>query len=367
MTLPFFISSSMRVLLAGGGTLGSVTPLLAVTENLKETFGEKNVSFLWIGTRKGPEKEFAERAGLPFRSIHGGKLRRYFDVRNFIDPFFILMGVAEASYHVLRFRPDVVLNAGSYIGVPVVLAAWFFRVRVLLLQLDVAPSLSNLLVSRCADAIGASFEESMSFFSKKKTTYIGMPVRKSVSEWQKRAKSPSERNAVRKKWNIANDLPLLLILGGGTGASALNRLVWDTIEQLAQKMNVVHVTGKEKMSAGLFHDRYRAVELLGDELIPLMACSDIVVTRAGLGTLSELAFLGIPSIVVPLPDSHQEKNAEIFERRGACVFVAQKYLENNLPTAVNSLLANSEKRKKLSENMQKVFPLDWGERIRGIM
>lgn len=348
-------SEKLRVLFAGGGTLGSVTPLLAVKEMIEES--HTNTSFYWIGTRSGPERDLIEKAGIPFIPIFGGKLRRYFDVRNFLDPILLAFGIAQSLYHIIRLKPDLIVNAGSYIGVPVVFSGSLRNIKSIVFQLDVVPSISNLLCANFADAIGLAFKESTHGFPKKKSEHVGVPVRKAVYEWRELKREEARRKNIRANVGIHDELPFVLVLGGGTGAQTLNELTWGGLEKLMSSMHIVHVTGKNKNTKAVQAGRYHAFEFLVDDLIPLMACADLVVTRAGLGTLSELSVLETPSIVIPISNSHQEKNAELFAKSSACVYLSQAYLDpTRYANTIIALMSESARREDLSCAMAKVFP-----------
>jgi len=141
----------MKVLLVGGGTGGSVSPLLAVAKNLR--FKKPEIEFLWLGSRNGPEKKMVTSQDIEFKWIFSGKLRRYFSWRNFVDPFFILAGLFQSFILLYKERPNIVVSAGSFIAVPTSLAAWFFRVPVLIHQQDVRPGLANKILAYVAKRI----------------------------------------------------------------------------------------------------------------------------------------------------------------------------------------------------------------------
>ena len=341
----------MKILFTGGGTLGSLTPLLAIAEELRARGGD--LEFIWIGTSAGPERALVEAAGIPFSSIVSAKFRRYFDLRNFSDPFLLVMGIIQSARVIRRFKPDVIVNAGSYIGVPVLIAGSLLGSRGVVLQLDLVPSLSNQLAAGFVDAILAGYDESAGAFSPKKTRTIGIPVRAAYRDSTLITRAKSE---LLRRYGIRKDFPLLLVLGGGTGAEFLNTLVRSTLSQLCTGAHVLLVTGKGKGSVPpIVHAGYTEVELLEHELPLVMARADAVATRAGMGTLAELCALQKPIVIIPIPGSHQEANARFFEKNHAARVLQQDQCTPDCFLSVaRDLLYDADRRALLARGMEKL-------------
>lgn len=341
----------MRIVFTGGGTLGPVMPLLALIERLKEK-GEGSDSFFWIGTRHGIERFVVSKKNICYAGIFAGKLRRYFDLRNFFDPFLILLGFIQSCFIILWMRPNCIVSAGGYVGVPVIFVGWLFHIKILLLQLDITPSLANCITTPFAYRIFASCSESAKRFPKSKTSITGIPI--SFTK-----KSASEKGEILKSTLDIHDTdPVILILGGGTGSQAMNKLVQDSLPELVQKTHVIHITGKGKGLIDTNHtNRYHSFELVTDEMSLYYECADIVVARAGMGTLSILSNLGKVSFIIPLPHSHQEQNASFFEKQKSILYIAEKYLTPHIFVKEIYSLLNDEVRKKMySENIRKALP-----------
>ncbi|MBI4600233.1 UDP-N-acetylglucosamine--N-acetylmuramyl-(pentapeptide) pyrophosphoryl-undecaprenol N-acetylglucosamine transferase [Candidatus Uhrbacteria bacterium] len=338
-----------RILFTGGGTLGSVMPLLAIWEQCGNA---KDTAALWLGTRTGPERTFVERAGIPFRPIHAGKIRRYADVRNVVDPLFILVGFIQSCFYIIRFNPDVIINAGSFVGVPAIIAGRLFGKRCIIWQLDMVPSMSNKIAAAWAGAIAVSVKEAGAAYDQKKIHVVGMPVRKSIQEAERARCDPARTGEFRSHFGINDDAPVLLVLGGGTGAMEINALIWKTYKKLTETMHVIHITGKGKESSGEHSDgRYHQIAL-SEDLPRAYAIADVVITRAGMGTISELAYFGLPAVVVPIPDSHQEKNADFLKRNHAAIVCDQRVLSPELLTEhIENILGNVELQKSLGMQM----------------
>jgi UDP-N-acetylglucosamine--N-acetylmuramyl-(pentapeptide) pyrophosphoryl-undecaprenol N-acetylglucosamine transferase len=364
----------MKIALSGGGTGGSVAPLLAVYREIQKSEG---VDFLFIGGNNSIEKDLADENEIGFKSIISGKFRRYFDPRNFITPFAVIYGFFQALGILRRWNPDILLTAGSFVAVPVTWAAWLLKIPVIIHQQDIQKGLANKLMTPFARKITVTFPDSLKDFPRKKTVLTGNPVREGVF-----CGNPGQ---ARSLFSLSQDnIPVVLILGGGTGALTLNKIVTDSLPRLLEFCQVIHVAGKGKnifQDSNLENvyrpesveemlgktetsnyinsniDRYHAHEFLDiDDLRQAFSIADIVVTRAGISTLSELSALGKPVIIVPLPESHQEKNANYFSARNAALILNQKILNPELFTNfIKDLLNSGSKRAELASNISKIM------------
>ena len=342
----------MKILFAGGGTLGPVTPLLAVIDEVQRLRPEAECVF--VGTSKGPERRLVEEAGVRFLVLDAPKLRRYLDVRTLLLPFAFLKAFWHADRLLAREKPDAVVGAGGYVQVPIGLAAKLRGVKIVIHQQDVVPTLSNTLLASLADAITTTFDVSLKDFPKKKTTVIGNPVRRLVEE--------GDRATGLKKLDLSGERPLILALGGGTGSLFLNGKIAEALPFLTGFADVAHLTGYGKAAPlpPLEHsERYRRVEFIGADIAHVLAAADLVVCRAGLGTLTELAALSKPVILVPIADSHQEKNAElVVERGGAKMFRERELAPEPLANALRDLLKKSEDARRLGSTLHTLFRPD---------
>ncbi len=338
---------SHRLLCVGGGTGGSVSPLLAVAAEWLRQFPASDRRF-W-GSAAGPERTLVTEAGLPFSSLPAGKLRRYASFANLLDLVKILCGFFVALTRLVRWRPSVIVSAGSYVAVPVVWAGWILRIPSLIHQQDVRPGLANRLMLPFASRLTLTFNESNSFFPSGKTVVTGNPFRPELA-------AGSARRG-RELWNFHEELPILLCLGGGTGARSLNELLVSIAPTILEQAQVLHLTGPGKL-VPFVHPRYRAVPFLTADFSQALAMADLVISRAGLSTLTELAVLAKPTIVVPLPDTHQEANAAFFARPGAVRVVEQRAGATALLAAVQSLLTNTDVRRQLSIQIQRLVRPD---------
>jgi UDP-N-acetylglucosamine--N-acetylmuramyl-(pentapeptide) pyrophosphoryl-undecaprenol N-acetylglucosamine transferase len=371
-----FFKRKFKILFTGGGTAGSVAPLLAVAEELTspqsfpsqgeeivEAVGEQLSSyeggsrarfdFLWIGTKRGVERSMVENAGIKFKAIMAGKWRRYFSFKNFLDIFKIKLAFWQALWFILNWRPSLVMSAGSFVSVPVVWAAWLLGVPVMIHQQDVRPGLANKLMAPFAKIITVTFEKSLKDYGKK-AVWTGNPVRQRISHNAYRITHNAQHIT---NFSTQEGLPIVLVLGGGTGALAINKLVEQSLEELTKFCQVIHVTGKNKgirnQESGIRN--YVSYDFLeGGRMAEVLVLADVVVSRAGMSTLSELSYLKKPAIIIPMSDSHQEENAQMF--KDAAVVLEQKDLTaEKLAREIKTLLDDEERRKGLGEQMGRVM------------
>jgi UDP-N-acetylglucosamine--N-acetylmuramyl-(pentapeptide) pyrophosphoryl-undecaprenol N-acetylglucosamine transferase len=332
----------MRYLFTGGGTMGSVTPLLATIPELQRL--DAAYEGLWVCTKTGPEAGLLQAEGMTVRTIASGKLRRYFSLHNLTDLFRILVGFGQAWRLLGEWRPDVVVTAGSFVAVPVVWAAALRRVPVHVHQLDIRPGLANKLAAPFAKSLSVSFEKSVGDYAKPQPVWTGNPVRAAILG--------ADRAEAARFFEL--DLaarPTVLVLGGGTGAVALNELVALAVPQVDRELNLIHLTGRGKQPAvPPGHHNYRAYEYLHGQMGLAFAAADLVVTRAGMGTLTELAALQKPTVIVPMPSSHQEDNAVFFEQAGAAETWDERQLTpGKLAGQLIALTADAGRRQQLGQ------------------
>ncbi|MBU4370104.1 undecaprenyldiphospho-muramoylpentapeptide beta-N-acetylglucosaminyltransferase [Patescibacteria group bacterium] len=350
-----------KIILAGGGTGGSVAPLLAVADEIKKTKPE--TKFLFIGTRKGvPEKELVKNKNIPYQAIFSGKFRRYISLKNIIDPFLILIGFFQSFFIILKFKPKAIFSAGGFISVPLAWAAWLLRKPIFIHQQDIIPGLANKLIAPLAKKITISFDKSFKNFKKRKTILTGNPVRKEIFL--------GDKEKAIKQFNLDNNLPVLLIIGGGTGAQKINEMIAQIVPELVEFCQVIHLTGKGKKieDKKLDFKNYQQYEFLSQEIPDLYQAADLIISRAGLGVLTELSVLKKPMICIPIPDSHQEFNAQYYADQEAVVLINQKILKPGKLLEKIKKTINSEKQlKDLSNNISKLAHPRAGEKIAKII
>jgi UDP-N-acetylglucosamine--N-acetylmuramyl-(pentapeptide) pyrophosphoryl-undecaprenol N-acetylglucosamine transferase len=317
------------ILLTGGGTLGSVTTLLALVPHLQK----KGYAVHWVGTVDGPERELVEAAGIPFSAIRAPKFRRYFTWKHLLMPYELVKGCMQAFQLLYAEKPAAIVTAGGFVSVPVVWMGWVRKVPALIHQQDVQLGLANFLMTPCATAFTVTFEASMKHFPRSKTLWTGNPVR--------------DLTPTTHVFALDTSVPTVLVFGGGTGAHALNALVSTALCEIA---NVIHSTGKGKAAPAITHPRYHHSELLGEEMKEALRAATVVVCRAGLGTIAELSALRKPAIVVPLPGTHQERNAALLRKQHAAIVCEQKHLTpTSLVDTIRTILVDTKTQQQLGE------------------
>src|SRR5256714_163381 len=329
----------MKVLVSGGGSGGHIYPALAVASLLEKQY---QAEVLYLGSDDGLENELAPAAGFPLAVIKAGKLQRYVSWSTVTGMARVPVGITQAVGIIRKFRPDVVFTSGGYVAVPAGLAARVNSVPLLMHQQDVPPNLSNRLIAPLATRISVAFADSLSYFPARKTLQLGNPVRQEILDM--RQVSPQE---ARRQLELDAELPLLLVTGGSQGARHLNQVVCRTLPDLLPYCQVLQISGKlllqetrelseqamAELDAGL-RQRYRLVPYLNEEMPAALQAAELVLCRSGAATLSELAVLGKPSILVPLPpaigSSPQAANAGMFGRSGAAQVVKDTELTREL-------------------------------------
>jgi UDP-N-acetylglucosamine--N-acetylmuramyl-(pentapeptide) pyrophosphoryl-undecaprenol N-acetylglucosamine transferase len=254
------------------------------------------------------------------------------------------------SFLIIRtVKPDIIISAGGFMAVPLIWVSTLFRIKVMIHQQDIVPSLTNRLVQSCAHIITVAFEESLKDFPQAKTIWTGNPVRSEIEQG-----SPS---AAYSLFGLTQGMQTILVLGGGTSSFFLNALIGDAKSELTKFCQIIHVHGGKNPPEP--SERYLPIEFLRERLKEAYAVSDIVISRAGLSTLTELAYLAKPTILIPLADTHQEQNAEYFGKRGAAVVLKQ---EDATPSVfvseIKQLLLSAEKRMQLSASIHTLMKPD---------
>ncbi len=316
----------MRIVISGGGTGGHIYPALAVATLLRDKY---NADILYLGSDDGLEADLVPAAGFQMEVVKAGKLRRYVSWKTLKGIGRVPVGIAQAVGIVRKFRPHVTFTSGGYVAVPSGLAARLNGVPLLMHQQDVPPNLSNRLIAPLATHISVAFADLVRFFPSRKTLHLGNPVRQEILDVCQI--TPQQ---ARHELGFAPEIPLLLVTGGSQGARYLNQVIVKALPELLKSCQVLQISGNKLFSEtqlasdeilanvdAIDKQRYRLVPYMSDEMPMALQAAELVVCRAGAATLSELAVLGKPSILVPLPPgiggSPQEVNAKVFSSKRA--------------------------------------------------
>jgi UDP-N-acetylglucosamine--N-acetylmuramyl-(pentapeptide) pyrophosphoryl-undecaprenol N-acetylglucosamine transferase len=337
--------------MTGGGTLGPVTPLIAIGNVLEVS--ALNMQIVWVGTPQGPEGELLKNLGYRFISLKTAKLPRYASVSILSAPFVLGKSYFQAREIIHREKPDLVMSAGGYVSVPMIWAARTMGVKTWIHQLDVRPGLANKMMSRFTDRITTSWKKSVAAFPKEKTEWIGSPVRDGF-------KKADKEEGVRS-WGVNPDLPTVLVVGGGTGATWINQAMPEIAPNLLDKMNVIHQTGRRGTTCCAPTESVPGKYIQTDFIVEMdkaFAVANIVVCRAGMGTLSELALTSKPAIVIPMPGSHQEDNAAVLRDNKAAIVFKESQGVQELEDVILKLLANKSHQKELGKKIHNILPTE---------
>jgi len=335
-----------KIILSGGGTGGSVTPLLYIYKDLKNEF-----DFLFVGTYKGIEKSLVSKEGIAFKAILSGKWRRYFSFHNFLDLFIVFLAFWQSLFLIIKERPSLVISAGGFVAVPLSFAAYFLKVPIIIHQQDIVPGLANKLMSIVSTKLTVSFSSSLEKYGKKAILIgnLGPDLREDSINIEN----------IYIKYGIKKNFPILLCLGGGTGSLFLNKIINESASSLVDKFFIIHISGSQSRDLpNIFnHNNYLKLEFIDHkDLINLFIISNIVVSRCGLATLTELSFLSKPSILIPMPNSHQEFNALEFKKNNAAIILNQENLNSEkFINEVIILFSNKSLLETLSKNIKNVI------------
>lgn len=329
-----------RIILTGGGTAGHVTPNIALLPRLKEL----QYDIHYIGSYNGIEKELIEPFGIPYHGISSGKLRRYFSLQNFTDPFRVIKGFCEAKKLIKLLEPDVIFSKGGFVSVPVVIAGKKCKVPAIIHESDMTPGLANKLSIPSAAKVCCNFPETVKLLPADKAVLTGSPIRQELL-------SGSKSKAIEFT-GLTSDKPVILIIGGSLGAAAVNQAVRNVLPELLKDFQVIHLCGKNKLDTSLQGVKgYVQYEYIKDELKDLFVLTDIVISRAGANAICELLALHKPNLLIPLSASasrgDQILNARSFERQGFSMVLEEEELtDESLLSAVHQLYDNRAQYKK---------------------
>ncbi len=351
-------TDKIRVALTGGGSGGHTYPLVAVMEAMQEYIRQgRDIEFHYFGTRDSWSEEVIAH-GAVYHHVSAGKFRRYISILNIIDIPKIAWSFVQTFWKMFWLMPDVLFSKGGPGAWPVVVAAWFYRVPIIVHESDASPGLANLLSAPFAKKIAVGFEAAQRYFNPKKTVVSGNPVRPSLmSERQ-------EERSAKEALGFSANLPLLVVMGGSQGAKAINEFIILHLRELLPLVQIYHQTGKanfeevEKLSRAALIDipvavekqsRYTPVAYLDDHAAGLaLSAAEIVLSRAGAGSITEFTAFGKPMILIPL-SGHQETNAAAAAQEGIAHIIEETNLTPSIFIATLKAMLEPETRKRMSE------------------
>ncbi|MBH41536.1 MAG: hypothetical protein CL685_02380 [Candidatus Magasanikbacteria bacterium] len=351
----------MKIFFSGGGTLGSVIPLLAIKEHIEQKYN--NTTFFWCGTKRGIENDIVKKQHIPFFPLYCGKLRRYFSITTVLDGVGIIVGIAQSLYLLKKHAPDVCISAGGFVSFPLHVAAKILGIPTWVHQQDIHVGLANKLLAPFASCVTVSVSELQKKFPKKEVCVLGNPVRKNIYT--------GDKNKAREIFRLQKNIPVVFVTGGGTGAIKLNEMIYDVLPQLIGKCQLVHLTGKNRGSKQVVNLKkqyswYHPYEFLSENIHHLYAIADIVIFRGGFGTITELAALEKAAICIPKP-GHQEKNAAYFAEKKALITVSENTESQILVRHITNLLDSEKKRTSIGKALFQALSMTKKEDVESLL
>ena len=359
----------MRVMIAGGGTAGHINPGLAIAKHIK--LKNPDAQILFIGTQRGMETKLIPIEGFQLKLIKVRGFKRKISIYNITAVKELLQGMIEARKIIKTFKPDIVIGTGGYVCGPVLLNASWMKIPTLIHEQNAMPGITNRILSRFVDVVAISFKDSYKYFKNaKKTVFTGNPIRLEMLM--------TDKISARQKLGVEVDKPLVVAVGGSSGAEKINNSVIEMLLKHYKKedCNIIFATGST-------HHEYTAnclkeMQLPSIRILPYIYdagsvynSADLVVCRAGAITISELTALGIPSIMIPSPNvtaNHQEHNARALETQGAAVVMLEKDLNGHLLyRQITSLLRDKDQLSKMARNAKRVGITDASQKIYAII
>ncbi len=308
-----------KIILTGGGTAGHVTPNIALLPALLQNSYEIS----YIGSYKGIEKELIEAVNIPYYPISSGKLRRYLDLKNLSDPFKVIKGLGQSIRLMRKLKPSLVFSKGGFVSVPVVLAAKFCHIPVIIHESDITPGLANKIAIPTAKKVCCNFPETLKYLPKEKAVLTGSPIRQELMS--------GNAEYARSYCHFHSDKPVLLIIGGSTGSKIINDVIRAQLTELLKNYQIIHLCGKGNLDNHLINTKgYAQFEYISQQLKDMFALADIVISRAGANAICELLALHKPNILIPLSAAasrgDQILNAKSFEKQGFSYVIEEEHL-----------------------------------------
>ena len=338
-----------KIILTGGGTAGHVTPNIALLPRLKEL----GYDISYIGSYAGMEKGLIEQQNIPYYGISSGKLRRYFDPKNFSDPFKVMKGYFQARALMRKLKPDIVFSKGGFVSVPVVLAAKHAKVPTIIHESDITPGLANRIAIPAASRVCCNFPETIPHLPEGKAVLSGSPIRAELLHGSK--------EAAYTYTGLNSEKPVILVVGGSSGSKVINDTVRSILPELLKNYQVIHLCGKRNLDASLNNTAgYVQYEYANKELADMFAVAELVISRAGANSICELLALRKPNILVPLSKNasrgDQILNANSFEKQGFSYVIEEEALSDQ--TLTDAIHTVWEKRKDYIHAMESSDQMD---------
>ncbi len=337
-----------RFLFAAGGTGGHLYPAIAVAQQIRSIMPESQI--LFVGTKNKLESRVVPNLGFNFKTIWISGFSRKLNLKNLFFPLKVLVSGIQSIILNMKFKPSVAIGAGAYVAGPVLWGSSLIGSKIILLEQNSYPGITNRMLDKKADEIHISFEESAKYFrDKSKIKFSGNPIRINISLDYK------EKSL--RSFDLVPDKKALLVIGGSLGARSINQAVQSNLEKFNDKqIQIIWQTGS------LYYEEYKKyqsdsvkVTAFIDDVSSAYSAADLVIARAGATTIAEAAYLGLPVIFIPSPNvaaDHQFKNAKSIADAGAAVLLKDSDAKNNLGDLVTDLIENIDKLNLMSEKIK---------------
>jgi len=357
----------MKILLTGGGTGGHIFPLISVVREVLRLYpNNQKIKFFYLGPPNGLHSILLSHEGIRVNWVLSGKIRRYINplsiLQNILDIFIkIPIGFIQAFLHIFFIAPDVIFSKGGYGSFAVVICGWFLRIPIFLHESDITPGIANKILSHFARKVFVSFPDT-EYFPYEKMILVGNPIRKELL-------SGAKGKAI-EAFKITKEKPIIFVMGGSQGAEKINDVILEILPEMLQNFEILHQFGEknfEQMKAEAkvmmtedYKKYYHQFAFLQEpELKLAYAVADIIVSRAGSGSIFEIAALGKPSVLIPLPESaqdHQTKNAYSFANAGAAiVFEEENLIPHFLLEKLKYIATHPIENEKMSANAKAFY------------
>ena len=350
----------MRIIFTGGGTAGHIYPLLSIVRELKKNYPFAGFEFLYLGPKNKFFKSILTFEGIKVKTVLCGKYRRYFSFKNIIDIFKIPLGIIQAFYYIFVFSPDLILSKGGYGSMPTILAGWFLQAPIFIHESDVIPGIANRIGSKFAVEVFISFSiNETEYFPAQKMLSVGNPTRTDLLKGSK--------EEAKRVFSLTEEKPVLLIMGGSQGAQRVNNKMLSILPEMLNDFEVIHQTGEKNFKQVQEESRviltenarkyYHPTPFLDTKnLAHALKRADLIISRAGSGSIFEIAAAGKPCILIPLENSaqdHQVKNAYVMSRKGAAMVIEESnFRPHFVLQRIKLLFANPNKMKDLAERIK---------------
>jgi UDP-N-acetylglucosamine--N-acetylmuramyl-(pentapeptide) pyrophosphoryl-undecaprenol N-acetylglucosamine transferase len=359
---------SLKIVLTGGGTGGHIFPLLAVAKKIKEKRPE--AEFLFLGPAGKMEKDLMAESGIPLKGITCGKMRRYFSFSNFTDFFKVPVGILQSLWFLLAYMPDVIFSKGGYASLPVVLAGWIYRIPIMIHESDSVPGTANSILGKFSDAVAVSYPQAEEYFPPSQVVLTGNPLQEDIDQ--------GDAQKAREKFSLVESKKVIFVLGGSQGSQIINEKILEVLPELLSKYQIIHQTGEQHIESVKKHSGELGIKIERDGYYPIanyanedlrdiLKVANLVISRSGANSLSEIAANGKPAIFIPLfgsANNHQKMNAYSLAKVGACIVLEENNLGKNIFLKnINELMENQELQNKLSQSIKAFYHPDAAERI----